>query len=596
MSLYAELKRRNVLRAAALYLGAAWALAQGLAQLFPLFGVPDWIVRWIVVATLIGFPFAMAFAWFYEFTPEGLKRESQIDPAESIARTTGKKLDRSIIVVLALAVILLLTNQVILHRDSRHEVTPVESPAVAMANAKSIAVLPLANDSGDPDQQYFSDGLSEDLITALSQFEGLKVISRNSAFQFRDSKENVRVIGEKLGVVHVLEGSVRRSGDVIRVTAQLVRAADGSNVWSQRYDRPFSDLFALQDDITSAVASALKAKLLTGDGIVVQSDRPPSGDLQAYNEFIQGGFHGERASQADFLQAIAHYEQAIVIDEAYARAHAALAFTWGRYSTVLLGGSDRQKGYAQARKSAAKALELQPDLAAAHTTIGFLQVFADFEWKAAETSFKRALQLSPNEDSAKSFLAFLLAALGKPDEAAVLARETLLMNPLRAGQYLQLARYLTAPGRLDEAEVAIRRAIELQPAASAFHAQLAIIEIVRNDPVAALAAARIEPDGPWKSAALALALQIGEDRAAADAALKLLIDEHADASGYQIAQVYALRHEPLRAFEWLDRAAEMRDPGIALLLFDPFLLQYANDPRFAELCRKSGLPVPSARE
>jgi len=597
MSLYSELKRRNVLRAAALYLGAAWALAQGLAQLFPVFGVPEWVVRWLVVAALIAFPFAMAFAWFYEFTPDGLKRESDIDPAESIARHTSKKLDRSIIAVLALAVVLLLTNQFVMHRDSEAGRTSADPPAPTVpVRAKSIAVLPLANDSGDPDQQYFSDGLSEDLITALSQFDGLKVISRNSSFQFRDSKDDARTIGGKLGVVHLLEGSVRRSADVVRVTAQLVNAADGSSVWSQRYDRPYRDLFKLQDEITTAVATALKTKLLVGDGVVMQSDRPPSGNLQAYSEYIEGNFQSERGSEADFRRAIEHYQEAIRIDPGYARAFAALSYTWARFSTALLGGETRKEGYRKSRAAADKSIALQPDIAAGYTARGYLLIFSDFDWNAAGASFERALQLSPSDETARSYIAFLRATLGDPARAAQLARETFTTNPLRAGGYLQLARYLTAPGHLDEAETAIRRAIELQPAAASYHAQLAIIEIVRGNADAALMAAQLEPGaGPWRAVALALALQSGNDRPAADAALKALIDAHGDTAEYQIAEVYALRHEPDKVFEWLDRALASRDPGIALTLFDPFLLPYAHDPRFMDFCRRSGLPAADTR-
>jgi TolB-like protein len=202
---------------------------------------------------------------FYEFTPEGLKRESEIDPSESVTRATGKKLDRWIIAVLVLAVVLLLTDRFGLHK---------ELSQVAVASAKSIAVLPLTNESGDKDQQYFSDGLSEDLITALSQSAGLNVIGRNSSFQFRDSKGDSKTIAAKLGVLHLLEGSVRRAGDIVRVSAELINTTDGSKLWSQRYDRPYKNLFALQEDITQSVVGALKTKLLASDIAAIRVARP----------------------------------------------------------------------------------------------------------------------------------------------------------------------------------------------------------------------------------------------------------------------------------------------------------------------------------
>jgi TolB-like protein len=244
--LFAELKRRNVLRAAVLYAGAVWALAQGIAQLGPFFAAPEWTVRWFVIAAIIGFPFWIAFAWFYEFTPQGLKRESEIAPDDSTAHGTGKKLNFAIIGVLTLAVVLLLTNTFVWHEGAGLASQSTNNAAVfARIPGKSVAVLPLVNESGAKDQQYFSDGLSEDLITALSQFAGLKVINRDSSFQFRDSKDSVQLIGEQLGVAHLLEGSVQKLGDEVRISAELVNCADGSTLWSEHYDRPYKVLFAL---------------------------------------------------------------------------------------------------------------------------------------------------------------------------------------------------------------------------------------------------------------------------------------------------------------------------------------------------------------
>lgn len=591
--LFTELKRRNVLRAGLLYTGAVWALAQGIAQLGPSVGAPEWITRWFLVAAAIGFPFWIAFAWFYEFTPQGLKRESEIAPDDSIAHSTGRKLDFWIIGVLAVAVVLLLTNQFVLRRDAT---STADAQAVAAQLAKvpdkSIAVLPLGNASGDEGQQYFSDGLSEDLITALSQFDGLTVISRNSAFQFRDSTDDARTIGAKLGVAHLLEGSVRRAGDTVRITAQLVNTADGSTLWSQRYDRPYQDLFALQDEITRAVAAALKARLLTAAG--AQDDHPPSGNLAAYNAYLQGNFYSTRGTEADMHKAIDAYATATRLDPRYAQAWVAMSYEWSGLATSFLAGVPAQQAYAQARSAADTALALAPDLAAAHRARGNLFLTADLNWTAAEAEYRRAVELAPNDAGAKSSLGSLLATLGQPGQAVELNRPALAANPLSAFRHYWLASYLLALGRLDEATQAIGKAIELQPGTPGLHTGLAIIEILRGDARAALAAARQEPEGIWRNVALALALQIGDDRAAADAALKTLIDTQADESAYQIAEVYALRQEPDAMFMWLDRAWASRDPGVSLLLYDPIVLRYRDDPRFAAYCRKVGLPWPVA--
>ncbi len=584
-SFLAELRRRNVLRAGALYAGAAWALAQGTAQLFPVFGVPDWVVRWLIAAAVIGFPFFLIFSWFYEFTPEGLKLESDIHPDESIAHHTGKKMDRGIIAILLLAVVLLLANQLVFRKDPDK---PAGAPAL------SIAVLPLANESDNKDEQFFSDGLSEDLITALSQFSGLKVISRNSAFQFRDSKDDSRTIGERLGVANLLEGSVRRSGDQVRINAALVRAADGAMLWSRRYDRPYRDLFALQDEITAAVAGALKARLLAGGSVVVQSDRPPGGNLDAYNAYLQGNFLVGRNSEKDLREAIDYYSKAIRLDPSYAAAQAQLAIAWTVLAGQFLNGDEQQQANGSASAAAASALALNPDLALAHTAQGIVLRNIGFNRAGAEVEFRRALQLAPHDAAATFQLGMLRATLGHLDDGVILIRRALLSDPLHATWYNWLAIDLTALGRLDEAEQAIRKAIELQPSAVNFHVQWTMVEIARGDAAAALQVAGREPDAEWREIAEAMALQIGPDLAAADKALKALIDDQADAAAYQIAQVYALRNDPDEMFTWLEHAWDQRDPGLSNVLMDPLLLRYKGDPRFGTFCRKLGLPLPDA--
>jgi TolB-like protein/Tfp pilus assembly protein PilF len=464
--------------------------------------------------------------------------------------------------------------------------------AMQAATAKSIAVLPLANESGEASQQYFSDGISEDLITALSQFPGLKVIGRTSAFQFRDSKEDSRSIGAKLGVAHLLEGSVRRSGTVVRVSAELIDTADGSTQWSDRYDRPYKDLFALQDEITRAVVVALRAKLLPSEHAAAQSERPPSGSLEAYNAVLQGQFYSLRQTEADYRKAIEYYTQATQLDPRYALAWSGLSLAWAWLSSGFLGGAPAQEAYAKAHEAAERALALSPELAAAHIARGYLLQNADFNWRGAEAEFRRAVELAPNDGEAKFYFGTQLATFGEMEPAIELTRQALVTEPLQASWYPWLAWYLSGTNRLDEAEQAIRRAIELQPSAAWYHQILTIIDVQRGNAQAALAAAQREPPGVWQDVALALARQIGGDRSAADAALRTLVEKGANLSAYQIAEVYALRNDAKATFEWLDRASNNRDPGIVFLLCDPFILRYKDDPRFAAFCRKAGLPVP----
>jgi TolB-like protein/Tfp pilus assembly protein PilF len=467
------------------------------------------------------------------------------------------------------------------------------APAAQLAGSNSIAVLPLTNESGDAKEQYFSDGVSEDLITALSQFPGLRVIGRTSAFQFRDSKEDSRSIGTKLGVAHLLEGSVRRSGDVVRVSAELIRTEDGSAQWSERYDRPYKDLFALQDEITRSVAGALRAKLLSGEHEAAQSERPPSGSLEAYDAFLQGQFYFSRSTETEVRKAIEFYTQATELDPRYALAWSRLSRVWARLGGGFLEGAPAQEAFARARAAADRALSLSPELAAAHLARGYVLLRTGFDWRGTEAEFRRAVELAPNDGQAKFYLGNQLAAFGEVDRAIVLSREALVTEPLQADWYKWLASYLSGLNRLDEAERAVRRAIELQPGGADFQGQLAIIEIQRSNAQAALAAAQQESTGPWQDIALALARQIGTDRSAADAALKTLVDKDAGGAPYQIAQVYALRNDAKETFTWLDRAWSSRDAGIRYLLNDPFIRRYKDDPRFAAFCKKVDLPTPA---
>jgi TolB-like protein/Flp pilus assembly protein TadD len=465
--------------------------------------------------------------------------------------------------------------------------------AGSAAPRESIAVLPLANESGDTKEQYFSDGISEDLITALSQFPGLRVIGRSSSFHFRDSKEDGRSIGAKLQVAHLLEGSVRRSGDMVRVSAELINTEDGSAQWSERYDRPYKDLFALQDEITRAVAGALRARLLPGENAAAQSERPPSGSLEAYNALLLGQFYYPRGTEADMRKAIESFTQATELD-----AHYALAWTWLSRAYTFLGASflqdkPQQEAYVQARACADRALGLAPNLSAAHLARGELLLNAELDWRGAEAELRRATELAPNDGYAKFSLGTQLATFGKVTQAIELTRQALVTEPLRGTWYNWLAIYLTGLNRLDDAEQAIRRAIELQADGPGFHGTLAVIEILRGNAAAALAAAQQETPGSWRDLALAQALAVGSDRGAADAALQALIDNDAGISAFQIAEVYALRDDAKQTFAWLDQAWSQRDAGIADLLYDPFILRYRHDARLAAYCRKVGLPAPS---
>jgi TolB-like protein/Tfp pilus assembly protein PilF len=594
--LFTELRRRNVLRAGALYVATAWALAQGAAQLLPVYDVSPWVLRWIIAALVVGFPFWIAFAWFYEITPSGLKRESEIAPGDSIAHSTGRKLDFWIIGILAIAVVLLVTNTFVLHRDATSTANAASAQSFAAELAKvpqkSVAVLPLANESGNAKQQYFVDGMSEELISDLTQINGLKVIGKYSSFKFRDSKDSPAQIGATLGVAHLIQGSVFQQGDQIRVTVSMIRAKDGSSVWSHSYDEPLKHVFAIQTKVGQAVAAALKVKLL-GQMLGI-NDKPPSGNVEAYQLLLQGRALARHGTEAGLRQGIALTRQALKLDPHYAYAWGELSNAWVNLGVLFLTGDAQQQAYAQARVAADRQQALTPDAAATHRDRGYLLASIDHDPKGALAEYQRAYALAPNDGTVMGFLALGYENVGQLQPAVDLFRKAIATDPLRPDFYANLAIVLLAQGQLDAAEQAIRKALALQPDYPQIYMNLAQIDILRGNAAAAARDARQETDpqaGPWIRA---MAQQIGPDHKQADAALQAYLAKHGKTQPYFVADLYALRKQPAAMFEWLQRALKQHDPNFtSYLLSDPFLTQaYQRDPRFAALCKQAGLPLP----
>jgi len=570
----AELKRRNVPRIAAFYAAAGWLVVQIATQVLPVFEMPTWMMRVVVVAVVLGFPCALLFAWFYELTPEGLKRESEVDRSESTARSSGRKLDRWIIGILAAAVVVLLANQFVPHRNRTDS-----------ALAKAIAVLPLANDTGDPANEYFSDGLSEELISALAQIKELRVIARTSSFHFKNTNEESKVIGAALGVGYLLEGSVRKSADRARIAVNLVRVVDGVNAWSQIYDRNLPDIFAVQAEIAQSVAGALKVTLL-GDG-GKNPDAPSNQNYDTYTAYLQGRFYEQRYTAADLRKAIDYYDAAVRSDPHYGLAYAALSKSWWALGDIT--GENVAEANRKAREAAERAVAEEPNLADGHSALGQILVSVDRNAKAAEASYRRAAALAPASVEPKIGLASVIADFGQIEEAVELLQEAVRLEPLTANAHFDLARLLTSLGHYDEAAKSARRAIELQPGGAGTWEMLALVEAKRGDGEAALKAAAQETDPDWRAYAMALAQQARGDKAAADAALNALIAGHSDDMSFQIATVYAFRGDVDKTFEWLDQAYEKQDPGVMAIIDNPFTQDLRSDPRFAAFCKKVGL-------
>jgi TolB-like protein/Flp pilus assembly protein TadD len=467
---------------------------------------------------------------------------------------------------------------------------------------KSIAVLPLVNSTGDPANEYFSDGMSEEFISSLSRLQELKVIGRTSSFQFKGTTDPSKTIGEKLGVYYLLEGSVRKSADRVRIAVALIKSGDGANVWSETYDRELKDIFAVQSEIAGAVAKQLKVALLGNNGQTTQlatAATPSNQNVEAYNALLQGNFYFNRRTVEDFRKAIGYYEEAIRLDPRYALAYAKLSVAAvGLVANyVSLATKEGQEAIAKARASAKSALALDPNLVEAHSAQGAVLMEIDCNFAAAEAELRRAFELAPQNALGANGLAILIARFGRLDEAVALAQRAIALEPLRASYHFNLARYLTALGRYDEAEAALRKAIELQPQAAQSYEELAIIQILCGKSGAAVELAKQETDPLWRTYALALAQFANGNWAEADAALNKLIDKNADESGSQIASVYALRKKPEKMFEWLEHGWATHDAGVNELLVIPFLRAYKDDPRFIAFAQKIGvMPKATAKQ
>ena len=599
-SFFAELKRRNVYKIAVAYAVVSWLLIQVATQVFPFFGIPNWAVRLVVLLLILGFPVALVLAWAFEITPEGIKRAEDVLPNESIRRKTGRKLV-GITVALAVVAAGLLAFQVFrprLMRDSAARSTPLAATTGVTIPEKSIAVLPRVNSTGDPANEYFSDGMSEEFISSLGRLHELKVVGRTSSFQFKGKTEDSKTIGEKLGVYYLLEGSVRISVDRMRMAVALIKSGDGVTVWSEIYDRDLKDIFAVQSEISGAVAKELKVALLGKNGQAEQlatAATPLTQNVEAYNALLQGNFSSRRLTVEDVRKAIGYYEEAIRLEPRYALAYAKLTIQAGALANnYSLASEEKQKVTARARAAAERALQLDPNLAEAHMAKGYILHLFDFDFAGAEAEFRRALEFAPQDPSTAMTLSSLLATLGRVDEAVTVAQRATVLDPLRSGVHSNLAAYLVPLGRYDEAEQALRKAIALQPKAGQNYFWLAIIQILRGQPGAAVELAKQETDPFWRTYALAQAYFAHGDRTEAEAELQKMIDTDADGAGSQIAEVYALRKEPDKMFEWLERGWSTRDPGVAGLLFDPFLRAYKGDPRFIAFAQKIGVMPKTA--
>ena len=467
MSVFAELKRRNVFRVAALYVIAAWLIMQVAGLLFGVLEMPPWTSKLVLSLLALGFPLVLLFSWIYEITPEGLKKQHEVDRAASITHETGAKINVAIGVLAVLAILLIVADRLMPDRglvgasDSSEartdQVASDATSSVPAASDRSIAVLPFVDMSAGKDQEYFTDGISEELLNLLAKVPELKVIGRTSSFQFKGKNEDLRVIGQKLNVAHLLEGSVRKSGNKIRLTAQLIRADDGSHLWSETYDRTLDDIFAVQDEIASEVVRALKVTLL-GDALPTPSRTE---DNEAHTLYLQGRYFADRRGPGDHKKAIAYFEQALERDPNFAMAWVELSAA--RTNNANTMGVDMEAELRKARDEARRAVEVDPQLADGYASMAFDSMTLDWDWQEASRLLARARELDPNNLRTLRMTAHLAGSLGRLDEAVRLHQQVIAREPLVTSHHVNAALVMRNAGKLTEAEHALRKALELSP-------------------------------------------------------------------------------------------------------------------------------------
>jgi len=581
---FKEIMRRNVVKVAVVYLIAGWLTMQVADVMFPALNLPEWITSAIAALLLIGFPFALILAWAFELTPEGIKRESEVDRSQSITGTTGKKLNHTIIIILSIALGFMLVDKFVMQAD---ETAPTEE-IVAADIKPSIAVLPFVNMSGDKDNEYFSDGLSEELLNLLAKIPQLHVAGRTSSFQFKGTNEDLRLIGEKLNVANVLEGSVRQSGAQLRITAQLINADTGYHLWSETYDRELTDVFAIQDEIASNVVAALRLKLLR-ENIPIPSHG--TDNIDAYNLYLRALYLSDQTTEADYLNAKEALKRAIEIDPDYAQAYALLAEIHQLLVSGFVGDGYENfvEGFRQVHEYADAALAIDPTLPDALTTKANAIWAGDFDLGLAAEYYTQALDGDPNNTNALGWLGFLRMVEGKGDESIRLSLRAVELDPLSIAALRALGDSYRLAGRPDDALATYNKALEMQPDTARVNGRLARMALVRGDfETAAVHAAR-EPV-QWVRDMYAIMLNSrGEDSDAFQAAALAYADAYGDSNSYQLAEIYAFVGDLDNAFKWLATGIEVRDPGIPWMPVSEFLVSAHGDPRWIETREHAGL-------
>ena len=617
LRLFEQLKQRNVFRVAALYLVVCWLILDPVHVVFHMLDVPIWADRLVIMLMVIGFPAALIFAWVYEITPEGLKPTVEVPHGQSIRRLTGRRIDRAIIAVLLAALGYLVIDKFWISRrpgpsppvasattgESRPSAStsPTAAPVTAAPEPASqstvfdppqhsIAVLPFVNMSGDKQQEYFSDGLTEELLNSLSRINELQVAGRTSSFYFKGEHADLSTIAHKLNVASVLEGSVRRSAHTVRITAQLINAANGFHLWSQTYDRDLGDVLKLQTEIADAVAGALKVTLL-GD-VAARIELGGTHNAAAFDAYLRASKAVLRHDAKSFEAAISAYTEAARLDPNYALAFAQRSLILTGYASEFqTDPAAIRESIEKARADATQAIALAPGLAEGHLALGAVFDTGLLDFTQATTEYERALALAPGHAQVLAVYGRFAVYMGRTDTGLATARRAVVVDPLNPITHSHLGQALFGARRYEEAIAAFQDFRTLDPEDPGVNGLPGLAYYALGNLEAAKTACEVKLDYWISQQCLAMADQKLGRRAEAEAAVAKLKATYGEAVAFQYAEIYAQWGETSKALEWLETAFRLRDPGLLELRSTPLLDPLRNEPRFQAIERQLKFPT-----
>jgi TolB-like protein/thioredoxin-like negative regulator of GroEL len=589
MSFLNELRRRNVLRVGTAYVVSSWLLIQVAETIFPLFGYGDTPARMVVILLAIGFIPALVLSWVFELTPQGLKKDADVDRDESIARTSGKKLDRIILIVLAVALAYFAFDKFVLDpaRDARLiQETARQARTEALVESygdKSIAVLPFQNMSGNPEQDYFSDGIAVELLNLLTKVQQIRVTPRTSSFYFRDKNMAIPEIAEALNVAHVLEGSVRKDGNRVRITVDLIDPLSNTLLWSDSYDRQLEDIITIQNEVARAVVSQLKIELL-GDLPTARETDPA-----AYMLYLRANYLMTEGSASALVRAAELYEQAVAIDPEFVAAWVRVADASGYLWARLIDESDER--YNLMFDALDRATQIDPENAEALMLRAGLDIFFNVDFKAGARGMSDALSRDPTNPYILEKAASLLWWLGRLDDSISIFQYLARLDPVNSQLHAELGQLYTSTGQFEKAITAYQKSLELSPKNSQANYDIARVWLLKGEPGAALEALQTKPEELRGTLGVMINHELGHaDTADAILARMIETNKNEPAFAWWIALALAFQSEVDGAFEFLRYSFEHNGVfGLALILSQPELEILHDDPRWVPFLEELGL-------